>query len=256
MNISHCKDSYILFIDSGLGGLSTLSKTFFLKPANYIYFADNKFAPYGTKSDAELKDRLHSIISNFDKKYNLISIVLACNTATTSSIEFLRKTHPHLNIIGTEPAFKVARDKNFKSPAILATPCTISHLSQKNLKDFHLIPESTLATCVENFYLTNSPKDKMNLLRKLYQIKESAKNNDCLILGCTHYSLIKEKFCKILKIPIIDGNDGVARQVFKTFNKSQQKLSSIKIILSLNNSNCLQKYKKILRQILAKQINL
>ena len=60
---------YILFIDSGIGGLSTLSQSLRLTKANYIYFADNKFSPYGKKENVFLKNRLTEIINFAIKKY-------------------------------------------------------------------------------------------------------------------------------------------------------------------------------------------
>lgn len=250
------KHKSILVIDSGIGGLSTLSEIIQLLPANYIYFADNKHSPYGSKSDGFLQKRLSFIISTILKKHKLSMVILACNTATTSSIEFLRRNFPKIVFIGTEPAFKVAQDRHFKSIAILATPCTISHLTSKYKNIPNYIADSKLASIIERFFIFPSPKTKLDLLRKLYIIKHSTKMNDSLILGCTHYVLIKTKLSKILDIPIIDGNNGVAKQVFRLYSKKPHTNHSIKLILSDNNSNCLQKYKKILRQILAKQINL
>ena len=98
----------ILFIDSGIGGLSTLASSYNLTQANYIYFADNKFAPYGTKSDKFLKERLSTIVNYFSKKRNISMVVLACNTATTSTIKFLREKFPNLIFVGTEPAYNIA----------------------------------------------------------------------------------------------------------------------------------------------------
>lgn len=256
MNINSQETSSILFIDSGIGGLLTLCETIKKLPTNYIYFADNRYAPYGTKSDKFLRNRLSFIISKMLNKFTISTVVLACNTATTSSISFLRKQFPNLNIIGTEPALKVATDNHYNSPAILATPCTISHIELEKAKNFILLPDSQLASLIENRYISESPKNILSLKRKIYSIKNLVKECDCLVLGCTHYVFIKESLSKILKFPIIDGNFGVANQVYRFNNKKQANKISVKIILSKNNSGLVQKYKKILKQILAKQINL
>ena len=246
----------ILFIDSGIGGLSTLSSSFNLTHANYIYFADNKYAPYGTKSDKFLKERLLKIINFFSKKYNISIIVLACNTATTTAISFLRENFPNLLFIGTEPAYNVAIFNNFKKPALIATPQTINHIKEKGLQTFLLFSHKTLASQIEENLTSNSPFSNLKILKSLYFLKHKTKKNDCLILGCTHYILLKEKISKIINLPIIDGNHGVSNQIHRLYSENQSSKSSFKIILSQENKLLLQKYKKILKQILANQINL
>ncbi len=256
MEFSKLKHPSILFIDSGIGGLSTLGKTAKILEANYIYFADNKYAPYGAKTDLFLKNRLAQIILSMLKKYQISMVVLACNTATTSGIAHLRHIFPNINFIGTEPAQKVALDKNYSSPAIIATPRTINNLSCFNSKPLNLISLKSFATEIEHLFLFKTPYHKFAVLKTCYQIKHSTKHNDCLVLGCTHYSLVKEILGKILQIPLIDGNKGVANQIYRLWNEKKLKKSSFKIILSNKNHSSSQKYKKILKQILANQINL
>lgn len=245
-----------MVIDSGLGGLSTLTQITRLTSFNYIYFADNKYAPYGKKSTIFLKNRLSQIISSFSKKYKIVAVVLACNTATTSSIDYLRNTFPKLTIIGTEPAYKIAKDKRYKYPAIIATPRTIDSISNKVDKTFKLLSNKNLASLIEKYYINPSPFNNFLLLKEILKIKHSVQSNDCLILGCTHYVFIKSKLSKFINIPLIDGNYGVSKQIFKFFGSKPNEKQSIKIILSDQNSNSLQKYKKILKQILANQIKL
>ena len=246
----------ILFIDSGIGGLSTLSETMGKNIANYIYFADNKYAPYGTKSDSFLKKRLCDIIYSQSKKYKLSMVVLACNTATTTAISFLRTQFPNLLFVGTEPAYKLALDKTFKSPAIIATPQTINHLHLQTDKNFKFIPHKNLASLVEQNLTSNSMQSRLMLLKSIYNIKNQTKNCDCLVLGCTHYVFLKEKLSKVLNIPIFDGNPGVARQIIRNNPNISITKHDCKLILSKKNHTLLQKYKKILKQILANQINL
>ena len=109
------KNEYILIYDSGIGGLTTFSNIIELCPKqNYIYFADTKNAPYGNKCKSELQLLILKNIKSLLKKYNIKLIVLACNTATTSSILFLRKELP-IPIIGTEPNIKSPQNGNYKN---------------------------------------------------------------------------------------------------------------------------------------------
>ena len=246
----------ILVIDSGIGGLSTLSSISKTIKANYIYFADNKFAPYGNKSSEFIKNRLVEVISSLQTKYKFSIVILACNTATTSAIKHLRAYFPKLMFVGTEPAYKVAIDNGYKKPAIIATKRTINHISNFLSNKFNLISSTNLASNIENVFVFDSKKHKYQLLKDIYKLKKDSLSNDCLVLGCTHYVFLKQKLLKLLKIPIIEGNQGVSKQVFRNYQQNQIKKSSYKIILSHKNQTSLQNYKKILRQILANQINL
>ena len=256
MNKTTTKIRSILVIDSGIGGLSTLVKAIKQTNANYIYFADNKFSPYGKKSNAYLKNRLTEIINLASKKHDISMAILACNTATTAAIDYLRKTFPTLTIIGTEPAFKVALDKNFKKPALIATPRTIENIKNKVNKKIKLIKSKNLASLIEQYYLFPSPLNSFKLAKELFKVKNQLKSSDSLVLGCTHYCFVKEKLSKITKLSLIDGNDGVSNQISRNYAFKTTDNCSIKIILSDKNSSSMKKYKKILKQILANQIKL
>ena len=250
------KNKSILVIDSGIGGLTTLSSISKNLNANFIYFADNKFAPYGNKTSEFLKNRLFDIISSLQTKYNFSIVVLACNTATTITIRHLRTSFPNLIFVGTEPAYKVAIDKGYKKPAIIATERTIGHISSFLSNKFKLISSKSLASNIEKTFVCDSKINKFQLLKDIYRLKKNTQNNDCLVLGCTHYVFLKQKLSKLLKIPVIDGNQGVSNQVLQYHQQDKLKKSSYKIILSHKNYSSLQNYKKILKQILANQINL
>lgn len=246
---------YILFIDSGIGGLSTLAKTIKLVNSNFIYYADNQNAPYGDKNDEFLKKRLSQIILDVSKKYQISMIVLACNTATTSSISYLRKIFNNLTIIGTEPAVKLAFDNGFKSPALIATPQTINHVDSQKTSKIKLISCRNLANIIEQTLLNPTITNYYKLLKVIYKIKSLTKGCDCLILGCTHYPFAKAMFKRIINKPIIDGNNGVAKRIY-SLNKNFVPKNSVKLIISQKKLKDKQKYKKILNQILANQFNL
>lgn len=249
------KKSYILFIDSGIGGLSTLYETIKVLNNNYIYFADTKFVPYGSKKVSFLHKRLSEIIVKMRKKYDIKIVVLACNTATTTSIKFLRKKFPSLKIIGTEPAVKVAIDNGFKKPAVIATPQTIRHLKARFKFKFKTISCPALATCIENNLTSNTLLNNFKLNKILYNLTITTQNNDCIVLGCTHYTFIKDKLSRLINKPMFNGNQGVARKILQGCPENHKNIK-VKIVISSKKSKELQKYKKILNQILAKQIKL
>ena len=207
--------------DSGIGGTTVLAKIKKLLPdEEYRYIADSKNCPYGEKSDEELKV---IVMGNVDKlkKWGAKIIVIACNTATTRCISFLRQKYPDLKFIGTEPAIKLAANTDAKNILVLATPGTIASErtkfllkeNQKPDQSILLLPCPGLADTIEEYYQKRNGKTKINA--KLTELLANApKAPDIIVLGCTHYSLIKDNIQKFFpSAQLIDGNLGVARRV-------------------------------------------
>lgn len=253
------KNEYILVIDSGVGGLSILTQMLKLFSSNVIYFADNKHCPYGSHSRAEILKFLVEIIDETRKKYRLKIVVLACNTATTSAISSLRKKYKDLVFVGTEPALNLANNLKYKHVLSLTTPVTAAQSKYTVLRNRLSI---NIKTCAMPCFASNIEQNLtnpniLNALRlkiDMFFIKNHIKNHDCVVLGCTHYGLIKDKISNFIKLPCIDGSLGVARQTYKywlLFQKSQPQKSKIIFCQSSLNSASKQIYKKILGQILA-----
>ena len=244
----------IVFIDSGLGGLSTLACFLIKEKYNIVYFADNKFAPYGSLSKKQLQNRLKSIILDLKQRHDPIGFVLACNTATTSSISYLRREFKSDIIIGTEPAVSLAIKNGFKKPRLIATPQTIKNY--KKHKHIKGLPLHNFARNIEAFLLNNSPFRYYLLLKDIFYVKRKAKHHDSLVLGCTHYALIKDIIAKFIQIPMFDGNEGVSNEIRRKFIKnthSGANCHSVKFEFSNNYASIKENYKKILKQILANQ---
>lgn len=249
------KKNYILFFDSGIGGLSTLGKCMQNFNANYIYFADNLHAPYGKLSINQIYKNIKNIVEILLQKYNITTIVLACNTATTSAIKLLRNYFKKINFIGTEPAVMLAKNLNYKKIMCIATPVTVKQQKYTDLCDYVKIlvknvPLADFATNIEQFLLNNSIKDYLEISKTIYKLKAKLHKFDCLVLGCTHYVLIKDYLEKYIKIPIIDGNYGVCKRLINL--EQNQSKSTLKILLSNEKAELKQKYIKILNQTLAK----
>ena len=119
-------DKFIGVFDSGVGGLTALEdlkKNF--PNENFLYLGDTKRCPYGTKTKEELESIVESDI-RYLEKCDVKMIVIACNTATTRCIEYLRNKYPNMIFVGTEPAVKVACDNQYKNTLVMATPLTIN----------------------------------------------------------------------------------------------------------------------------------
>lgn len=203
--------------DSGIGGKTTLNEIIKLLPnENYIYYSDSKNNPYGEKTDEELFEIVCNIVDYFIS-VNTKMIVIACNTATTRCISYLRNKYKDVLFVGTEPAIKVACDNNYKNTLVLATPLTVqssrlNSLINENIKENEniiLVSCSGLANAIE----TND-EEKINLLLHSFLDKYVNDNIDAIVLGCTHYPLIKDKIQSMFQNSVlIDGNIGVARRV-------------------------------------------
>lgn len=203
--------------DSGIGGTTTLKEIIKLLPhEDYIFYADSKNNPYGSKTKEELLNITSNIVDFLISKEVKI-IVIACNTATTKCIKELREKYPNMIFVGTVPAIKVACDHNYNNTLVLATPGTISsdltkELVDNNKKDnqnIYLLPCDNLANAIET-----GKEGKINSLLKEYLTPYKDKNIDAIVLGCTHYPLIKDKIQNYFKNAVIlDGNIGVANRV-------------------------------------------
>lgn len=257
-------NDYILFIDSGIGGLTTLCETYKILPANYIYFADNKNVPYGNHSAEEIYEFLEKIILRVLKKYPIKIVVLACNTATTSAISKLRKTFNDLSFVGTEPAIKLAYNSGYKNIFCISTLATANQdkfIKLKNSINANICSKTstTLAFNIENYFMQKFNKHNLwygfLIKKELAQILHQAKNYDCIVLGCTHYVFFKADFEKVSNAKLIDGNAGVSKQVSKiskSLNFKQINFPSVKFILSDPKNGMIKIYKKIFYEILAK----
>lgn len=217
-------------IDSGIGGKGIEAEIKKLLPHVEIkYLADTKNFPYGTKPVKVLHQILSRNIETminppFGEGANII--VLACNSATVSSVSYLRKKFPNIEIVGVVPAIKpAAKHTKTKNIAIFATPITSKSAAQQKLIDkycqgiaVYKIPFKNLASIIENNHMATS---RVAVEVKGIWEKYQDLNIDTIVLGCTHYTLVKPEIQKIVgpKVKLIDSNLAVAKQVEKIYNE-------------------------------------
>ena len=207
--------------DSGLGGISVLRDLKELMPnEDFIYFGDSAYAPYGVKTKEQITERCVEIIDFFISK-GVKAVVIACNTATSASANYLRKKYKNLPIIGMEPALKVATQgvKN-NNIVVMATPLTLKekkfetlmHKFRGNNKVVKM-PCPKLVEIVENDLL-----DDKNIV--IDQLKDYYKdvnmdNLDSVVLGCTHFIFYRDYLNQFLpeNTNLVDGNIGTCSQL-------------------------------------------
>lgn len=212
--------------DSGVGGTSIWKEIHLLIPnEDTIYLADSANAPYGPKG----KDAIIALsIKNteFLLKKGCKLIVVACNTATTNAIDYLRNTY-NVPIIGIEPAIKpAALQTKTNAIGILATKGTLSselfsktsHLFASNINVIEQVGNG-IVELIESGKLQS---DEMVSLLKIYLKPMIDANIDYLVLGCTHYPYLIPLLSELLpkQVKIIDSGEAVAKQTKAVLEKN------------------------------------
>lgn len=208
--------------DSGVGGLGifrTVAKQ--LPHQDIIYFADNNNLPFGQKSTEQLQQITSKILDYLVHVHDVKLAVVACNTASVSSLTYLRKKYS-IPIVGAVPVVKpVCEFSKAKKVAILATLHTTNSEYQKQLiAQYGKGVEVLSIACPGLVELVETGLfDDSYTLEKLKQYLEPAiaMGVDVVGLGCTHYPFLRDQIKKLLPsgVMIIDSNDSVARQVCK-----------------------------------------
>jgi glutamate racemase len=204
--------------DSGIGGLSVLKALRELMPEqDYIYLADSAYAPYGERdADYVLARSKVCLQALLDKGCSMI--VIACNTATALAARALREAHPDLPIIGIEPAIKpaAALTKNGQV-GVLATHGTLTSAK------FLALVEATQTVNPQIQIHTYAP-DGLALAIELQDAAQieflsskackalTDKDCDTVVLGCTHYPLVRDVLQTKLgeSCQLVDPADAVA----------------------------------------------
>lgn len=199
-------------IDSGLGGFSIyygLKQHF--PDAPLIMLADQKNAPYGPKSFQQL----HEItVINIDLliKMGCNHILFACNTISALLLDSMQRLFPDIEIVGVIDA-TVATVDPVDSLAVIATKANIeSHAYQSKLKDkfpsikIKEIIAHDLATMIEDLV------DEQHIGSYIDMLLEGI-DVDVMILGCTHYPLVRHLFEKQKSIILIDSIDAMVKEL-------------------------------------------
>ncbi|MBP6913098.1 MAG: glutamate racemase [Candidatus Levybacteria bacterium] len=220
-------NSPIGIFDSGVGGLTVLSEIEKLLPEeNFIYLADQAFAPYGKRTISELQERTKRV-SKFLIEKNVKLIVVACNTASTSSIKYLRKNFP-VPFIGVVPVIKtLASVSETKKTAVLATPITTKSIYLDLLiSEFgqditvYKVGDTGLEGIIEKGDLSD-PKISIILKKHIDPLKKLGV--DTIALGCTHYPFLRDALQKTAgeNVKILDSGGAVARQVKRVLTEEK-----------------------------------
>lgn len=219
--------------DSGVGGLTVFNQIIKILPSeDIIYFGDTARVPYGIKSK-ETVIKFSIEIADFLIKKDVKIIVIACNTASSYALRTLEKKYK-IPVIGViKPTVKsIINNNKLKSIGIIGTEATInSREFEKEIFKYNKKIETYSVACplfvplVEEMLLDNKITfDVIDLYLQGFQNKKI----DALILGCTHYPLLKSSIDKYFnhKIKLIDTAFSVANEVKDTLQKKNMLKSS------------------------------
>ena len=219
-------DKAIGIFDSGIGGLTVAREVFSLLPhENVIYFGDTGRYPYGPRSQEIIRKFSRQDV-NFLLEQGVKFIVVACNTASSMALDYIERIYnvPMLGVI--EPGARGAIDKSANHRiGVIGTQGTISSSAyEKALRVLNGSLRIYTKACplfvalVEEGYI-DRPATKMIAEEYLTELK--GKKIDTLILGCTHYPLLKNPIAQIMgkNVRLIDSAEETAKATKKALTE-------------------------------------
>lgn len=226
----------ILIFDSGVGGLSVFDAIHARLPQHdYVYACDNAAFPYGPKPEAELIERVHAVLDALLARYQPQLLVIACNTASTVALPRLRH-HYQLPIVGVVPAIKpAALISENKIIGLLATPGTVQRsYTQDLITEFAAdcevlkVGSSELVQMAEDELrgLAHSTQRYRDILAPFFA--DPAHSPDSIVLGCTHFPVIRAQLAKAAPQVKhwIDSGEAIARRVIQLLAQTEQPLEA------------------------------
>ncbi len=213
-----------MFFDSGVGGLSVFAEVKKSCPElSYDYLFDNACFPYGDKSEAFVISRVEQLLKAAADRFCPHLIVVACNTASTVALPCLRE-RISVPVVGVVPAIKpAARLSRRGIIGLLATPGTVKRQYTANL--IHDFADGVRVLCIGSADLARIAEDKLAGIKpRLSEIQKilqpwldlpPQERPDTVVLGCTHYPLLKAELSAVLgpEITLVDSGMAIARRV-------------------------------------------
>lgn len=231
--------------DSGIGGLTVLKKIRqYLPHEPLIYLGDTARVPYGIKS-SQVVQEFSSQDTRFLLQFQPKLIVIACHTASALASDFLRTQFPETFFVDvvTPSVEKAWRVSGTKRIGIVGTPATIrSGRYQELLKKkgpVHIFARACplFVPLIEEGWQEHSVSLEV---AKIYLRDIKQRRVDTLILGCTHYPLLKKVIGKIMGegVKLVDASEEVARDVRDSLQKRRLQAGPRKQTVRLFFSDC------------------
>ncbi len=216
------KNQPIGIFDSGVGGLTVANAIKQALPGeSLIYFGDTAHLPYGDKS-AEAIIGYSSKIADFLVGQNAKVVLIACNSASASAYEHLKEIHGDRVIVMDviDPVVDFVGLKNYSKIGVIGTKRTIESATYaKKLNrinpdlDVVSLPTPLLVPMIEEGFIFD---DISNAILRAYLTTPKLNGIEALILGCTHYPIIRNQINKIFnfEVDILD-TAGIVSSILK-----------------------------------------
>lgn len=202
--------------DSGIGGLTVVTRIQQLLPhENILYLGDTARVPYGTKSEETIrKFTLQS--ADFLVQAGVKCLVLACNTASAHALPYVREKYPNVPIYGMiETGAAYAVSHGFKHVALIGTSATVKSKAYANeiaMRDasIHVFEKACpLFVPLVEEGLVDGVLCHETIRHYLQDVNEQ--KIEALILGCTHYPLLRQAIQDFLpQVILIDSGEAAA----------------------------------------------
>jgi glutamate racemase len=197
--------------DSGMGGLTVMREIMHTIPhENMIYFGDIARLPYGTKSVTTIR-KFALQTAKFLLNQNVKAIVIACNTISAIAKDEVQEVAKNIPVIDVISAGSYdATSNGYKKVGVIATPATINSnaypMAIKQLNPSIEILSQACALFVPMIEEGFTQHQALKLIAHDYLDILKKQNVDALVLGCTHYPLIKDTIAQIMgsSVKIID----------------------------------------------------
>lgn len=215
--------------DSGFGGLTVLRELRKALPAaDYLYFGDTAHLPYGAKSVRTVAKYAISA-AHFLEEHGIEMLVVACNTATALAFEDIRSA-VKVPVVGViEPgAERAAAISKARKVVVAATEATVaSHAYQRALEQRGM--QATEKACplfvplVEEGWVEHRVTEEVAHIYMDQVFQDGARNADVLVLGCTHYPLIRPLLRRVVpqSVEIVDSAESTAAKVVALLGTGQ-----------------------------------
>ena len=213
----------ILFLDSGVGGLSVLGPTRALLPAApVVYAADSAAFPYGTRTEREIAARVPALLGRLVERYRPRLAVIACNTASTIALDHVRAALD-IPVVGTVPAIKPAVERSVtRVVGVLGTPATVRQpyvddLAGRFAADCRVLRHgSAELVALAEAKLAGDVVAGADVRRAVQPLLDQpgAADMDVVVLACTHFPLLAGELAGVLPgVAQVDGGAGIARRI-------------------------------------------
>lgn len=218
------KSPSILVFDSGVGGLTVFREVRRARAdARFVYLADDAGFPYGERPEEPLIERIVAVLGEAIARHTPDLVVVACNTASTLALPELRARFK-VPFVGTVPAIKPACAQSVsKRIAVLGTQATVGREYTRALIrefasacDVALVGSPRLAAYAER-ELAGEPVSDAEISAEIVPCftEERARRTDTVVLACTHYPLLLDRFRALAPWPVawLDPAPAIARRV-------------------------------------------